>query len=170
MPLPSTMTPIATQTLNSAAASMSFTNIPQQYTDLYIVTSTKGTNSGGSEVYFMRFNSDSGTNYSYTEIYGSGVSAGSGGSSNSSAGSRAGRLTGLNSTEFATNIIHIQNYSSTSVYKTSLTHEREASGWLSTNVSLWRSTSAITSITFYSNSGYNTGAGSTVTLYGIKAA
>ena len=57
MPLPSTMTPIATLTLSSASTSVTFTNIPQGYTDLVLVCGNLGMSAGGSAGR-LRFNSD----------------------------------------------------------------------------------------------------------------
>jgi len=61
--MPATYEPIATTTLGSAAATITFSSIPATYTDLVIVfagTATANLNP------LMSFNSDSGTNYSTT--------------------------------------------------------------------------------------------------------
>jgi hypothetical protein len=44
----STYTPIATQTLGSAASSVIFSSIPQGYTDLVLIENGKVTSGGGS--------------------------------------------------------------------------------------------------------------------------
>jgi hypothetical protein len=68
-------------------------------------------------------------------------------------------------------IINIQNYSNTTTYKTALLRSNLATGTypgVDAFVGLWRSTSAITSITILPASN-NLLSGSTFTLYGIKA-
>ena len=64
---------IATQTLSSAAASVTFSSIAGTYTDLVLVTSIRKSTTGVSA--YLRANNDSGTNYSTTYLYGSGTSA-----------------------------------------------------------------------------------------------
>ena len=71
----STYTPIASQTLGSAAASVTFSSIPQGYTDLIIVMN--GTTSTNENTY-MRYNSDSSSLYSVTYVGGDGSTASSG--------------------------------------------------------------------------------------------
>jgi hypothetical protein len=70
----STYTPIATTTLGSAASSVTFSSIAGTYTDLRIVYSTVSSADAGN---YLRFNSDSGSNYSNTTLFGNGSSAGS---------------------------------------------------------------------------------------------
>ncbi len=72
--MPTTYEPIATTTLGSAAATITFSTIPATYTDLRVVwvgTVTVADSAG------MRFNSDSGTNYSRTVLQGDGSAASS---------------------------------------------------------------------------------------------
>jgi hypothetical protein len=61
------------------------------------------------------------------------------------------------------------NYSNATTYKTALARTSE-DGVAAAYVGLWRSTSAITSITIDKGSSDNFASGSTFTLYGIKAA
>ena len=63
---------IATNTLGSAAASVTFSSIPGTYTDLVIVTQAI---SATADNVGIRFNSDSGSNYSQTWLSGNGTSA-----------------------------------------------------------------------------------------------
>jgi hypothetical protein len=67
-----TYEPIATTTLGTAAASITFSSIPATYTDLRLVVVAKAVSASTLDV---RFNNDSGTNYSKTEISGDGSSA-----------------------------------------------------------------------------------------------
>ena len=162
----STYTPIATQTLGSATASVTFSSISGAYTDLVIVYSAT-TSSGANDV-CIRFNGDTTANYSGTFLYGTGSTASS------------TRITTTNAifvdyygapgtSSPATNILNIQNYSNATTYKTWINRSSQASSGVDAIVGLWRSTSAITSVTLFITS--NTiSVGSTFSLYGIAAA
>ena len=76
----------------------------------------------------------------------------------------------FSSTDFNyNNIVQIQNYSNTTTNKTYLARANNAAVSTDTNVGLWRSTAAISTIDIYSLVG-NFAIGSTFTLYGIAAA
>lgn len=163
-----TYEPIATQTLSTSTATVSFTSISGTYTDLILIVNLAQAASNNSLRF--RVNSDTGSNYSYTSLQGDGSVATS--SRESSITSGASSATG--STTIETNhILHFMNYSNTTTNKTILARGNRASAMTTTDVNLWRSTSAITSIelamggTFPTN---NFASGSTFTLYGIKAA
>jgi hypothetical protein len=69
----STYEPIASQTLGSAVSSVTFSSIPQNYTDLILVVNYGiSANNFGARI---RFNGDTGSNYSDSFIYGTGSSA-----------------------------------------------------------------------------------------------
>ena len=163
----STYTPIATQTLGSAAASVTFSSIPSTYTDLVLVWSGTAT-TGNQDVYLQVGNGsvDTGSNYSFTILMGDGTSA---------ASYRAATQTKIISEYHgtATNpsviIYNLMNYANTSTYKTTLARTNSASNGTGATVGLWRSTSAINTITL-SLSGSTFLAGSTFNLYGILAA
>lgn len=168
-----TYDPIATTTLGSNQATVVFSSISGTYTDLVLVANIKHSFGTTTDVIFegLQFNSDTGSNYSSTYMFGNGTSAVS--TRNTS---RAGiSIQGTQSSEnyFSTNIIQIQNYSNTTTNKTVLVR---ASAGSSSNtgafagVGLWRSTSAITSITINATSTFTIQSGSSFTLYGIKAA
>jgi hypothetical protein len=164
MPAGNTYESIATQTLGSAAASVSFTSIPGTYTDLVLVGSPKYTSSG--DYLKVTYNSDTGSNYSITYVLGNGSSASSG---------RESSTTSMNvmymtqTTNFGVLKIDVQNYSNATTYKTALFHSDDASTQTQRVVGLWRSTSAITSITLTCGSNTMT-TGSTFSLYGIASA
>jgi hypothetical protein len=161
--MPSTYTPIATQTLGSAAASVTFSSITSTYTDLLIV----GSGTAGSSVSFtLQFNGDTGSNYSVTFLYGDGSSAVSGRASSQTSISGMGRL----STVESSSIINIQNYSNTTTNKTVIGRGGAANSLTIASVGLWRNTAAITSVVLRIEGGGNISAGTTLTLYGIKAA
>lgn len=161
--MPSTYTPIATQTLTGATSSVSFSSIASTYTDLVlIIDGTVGSNCGIQ----MRFNSDSGSNYSFTRMTGDGSSASSDRSSNATFMELGFYVT----TTRNMNIVQIMNYSNTTTYKTVLNRANAQSVNIGAQayVEMWRSTSAINSITI--NASGNLSTGTTLTLYGLAAA
>jgi hypothetical protein len=163
--MPSTYEPIATQTLGSATNNITFSSIPSTYTDLILVANI-GVSVATANT-FIRFNSDSGSNYSVTQLRGNGSSATS---------HRLSNQTRINtdydgfSTSLGSNIIiQVQNYSNSTTNKTTLIRTNEAAYSTVATVGLWRNTAAITSI-FFSVDTHNFITGSSFTLYGIKAA
>ena len=165
-----TYEPIATTTLTSSQSNVTFTSISQSYTDLILVANVSSSSSTVN-VYSQIGNGsyDTGTNYSWTWLGGSGSTAASGKASTTD----ALLLGACGTSSFSPTIIHFMNYSNTTTYKTILSRSSTAdttsgqtvSAW----VGLWRSTSAINQIKLYPNV-QSWASGSTFTLYGIKAA
>lgn len=164
--MPVTYEPIATQTLGSAAASVTFSSIPQTYTDLiFVVTTPSGHNTGSG----LQLNSDTSysTNYSRTVLTGNGTSASSfrnNGSSNPTANHDLGALRPNGNL-----IAQFMNYSNTTTNKTILSRANGAANDVTALVMLWQSTSAITSFVFTTDGG-NLSTGATFSLYGVKNA
>lgn len=158
-----TYEPIATQTLGSATATVTFSSIPETYTDLILICAVKRTTGSDVEI---TLNSDTGSNYSFTYLYGTGSTTGSSRGSNQTKGNVGYGGT----TSFTTQIIQFFNYSNTTTNKTFISRNSPAdAGDVSALVNLYRSNSAISSFTLDPNAGdFDTG--STFTLYGIKAA
>jgi len=162
-----TYVPIATQTLSTAASSITFSSIPSTYTDLRVVFT--GTNSVVTDFFYL-FNNDNGANYSSTDIHGNGSAAGSTsltGESNVDVNAAIGEGS-LTIPQMFT--LDIFSYAG-STYKTSLyTWSGDQNGGtysaVARGVSLWRSTAAINSIKLYFASGTLL-AGTTATLWGI---
>ena len=167
MPAGSTYSTIATTTLGSAAADYTFSSISGAYTDLVLVIS--GSLTSNNQTYRIRFNGDTGSNYSYTSL---GATTGG---PNSVRGTNTTFIplfiyNGAASTVVSANIINIFNYSNTTTFKTSLIRANYGSnGEVGAMAGLWRSTSAISSITVFASAG-NIAAGNTLSLYGIAAA
>lgn len=164
-----TYTQIASTTLGSSAASVTFSSIPSTYTDLVIVSFSANTaiNGNGQGI---RFNSDTATNYSKTYLYGDGTSAVSGrgtSQTNISISNLPISSTGV----FAATVTNIQNYSNATTYKTVLSRGGGANtgNLVIAYVGTWRSTAAITTIDLINDSGSFI-TGSTFNLYGIAAA
>ena len=166
--MPGTYEKIATTTLSSNQGTVTFSSIPQTYTDLVLITNAKQTAVSGSNPKF-RINSDSASNYSYTYLMGDGTSASSSRLSNVLYGELSLRGGSLLSTNFSNNsITHFMNYSNTTTNKTILGRSNDAGVSTELGVNLWRSTSAITTIEVLITS--NAFAiGSTFNLYGIQA-
>ena len=163
----STYTPLATQTLGSAAASVTFSSIPATYTDLVLVFTGKNT-TGATYGLLLQYNGDTTSNYSSTLLWGNGSTA----SSFRYTTSYNGVFTGwAGSTNFSPIIINIQNYANTTTYKTTLSRSSDAGDRVATTVGLWRATpAAINSIVVQFEPTANIATGSTLTLYGIAAA
>ncbi len=159
-----TYDPIATQTFSGSAKTVTFTNISGLYTDLVLVFGGSAS-SGNIQI---RFNSDTSTNYSQADIW---VNTGSltSGRETSVTALYAGDNIAAPVDGMSSVIAHFNNYSNSTTFKSSLIRTSNAAKTSSIAVGLWRSTSAITSITFEST-GANFSSGSKVSLYGIKAA
>lgn len=166
-----TYSPIATTTLGANALSFTFSSIPNTYTDLVLIGTALSTQAGtSSNTLRAVLNGDTGTNYSDTYVYGDGTTAASGRDSNFSYAS-LGDIAQTSATSYPVAIAHFMNYSNTTTYKTILVRGSWVNSSAQATVNLWRSTAAINSIQlFRDNSLYNIKAGSTFTLYGIKAA
>ena len=161
-----TYEPIETQTLGTAQASVIFSSIPATYTDLVLIFSGTAA-TGSTDSIRIRFNGDTATNYSYTNLSGNGSTASSARASSDT--NIAPAL--INSTEVSNNIWNIFNYSNTTTFKTVLVRANIAGGLTRASVGLWRKTpEAISSITLTIVGGQNFASGCTFTLYGIKAA
>lgn len=153
-------------TLGSAVSSVTFSSIPQTFTDLVLVCQTKIT-TGGATNDRMRFNGDTGSNYSYIVLYGTGSAAGSYRGNNDASGIIIDDVT---STNFNTTIINIQDYSNTTTNKTVILRSSPIDSAVQINTGLWRSNAAINQITITASTGGSTFVtGSTFRLYGIQA-
>jgi hypothetical protein len=165
--MPATYEPIATTTLGSVAATITFSSIPATYTDLRI--SLVGSLSGGGAYGNLRFNSDSASNYSVTILRGNGTTASS--ARQTSATEILYQWTATSSSsDLVFHDINIFSYAG-STFKTVLfanSQDANGGGSVERNVGLWRSTAAITSVNLISSSTWNIG--TTATLYGIKNA
>lgn len=168
--MPATYEPIASQTLGADASTVSFTSIPGTYTDLVLVGSNvvnSYTGTGGVQQIGLRFNTDSGSNYSNTSLFGDGTSASSGRTSSSS-----GIFTSVAraSDSASLHVWQIMSYSNTNVFTTVLEASIIPGVNVGRRVGLWRDTTAVTSISINNVSPYVWKAGCVFSLYGIKAA
>ena len=157
---------IATTTLSSSSASVTFSSISGSYTDL-IAIFNGGSTTAGMDIR-CRFNGDSNSNYSFTFLTGNGTAASSN-RANSQTFMPLNYNGYLNNSIQTVSIINLMNYSNTTTYKTTISRFNTTSYGTDAAAGLWRSTSAITSIEFFpSANSFLTG--STFTLYGITKA
>lgn len=168
--MPATYEPIASQTLGSGVGTLTFSDIPGSFTDLVLVVVFGAATAGAT--LRVRVNSDTGSNYSYTYLTGNGTAASS--SRQSSVTSGAVALTGVGASTALQNVAvaHFMSYANTNVFKTILGSGASAANEVDRVVSLWRSTSAITSISVSPGGSFpthNFASGTTGALYGIKA-
>lgn len=171
--MPKTYEPISSQTIGTAVATVTFSSIPQTYTDLIIVATGTFASMDAYSPYF-RFNSDSTTTYAQTVLSGNGSTVTSSRTSNQ-AQFYSGAVTGWDTSdaERALFIANIFNYSNSTTFKTTLIRQSLPAGSSQGTellCGLWRSTAAITTIAITGNtSGTFSTVGTRLTLYGIKA-
>ena len=153
---------------SGGSASVTFSSIPQTYTDLVLKASIN-VDAGGPK---LRFNGDTGSNYSEKLLYGNGSSAAS---ASNSGTFFEWALQGINiANMFTSNDIYIPNYTSSNYKSVSVDNVQEAN---QTSVSayllaaLWSDSAAITSITaLIGGGGTVLSQYSTFYLYGISNA
>jgi hypothetical protein len=167
--MPVTYDKIATTTLGSSTAAVTFSSISSAYTDIKIVIS--GVASGAGAVLQVQFNGDTTSGlYSMTELWGTGSIAGSNRRSSENKIYTSYQSVNFGNSDQANAIIEVMNYSNSTTNKTVLARTNSPSatypGTVAT-VGLWRNTNAINSITLTLG---NFLSGTTLTLYGIKAA
>lgn len=166
----STYTPIATTTLGSAVPSYTFTSIPNTYTDLVLIACGKVDVATTTKLNVGNGSIDTGSNYSWTVISGTGSAANSYTEPNVTR-TQNERYANWDATNISTTIIQIMNYSNTTTYKTWISRGNNAATGVDAIIGLWRSTSAINQIQIgATNATRNLAAGTILTLYGIAAA
>ena len=176
MPLTFTQIGVAQVVTSASQASIDFVNIPNRFTDLVVRYSLRTTLAGGP-FYFddmgMRFNNDSGTNYSRSVIRNRQGNLGVGSLTSATFfpffEASAGNAT---ASTFGNGEMWISNYA-TSNFKglridggsESQTANETVTGIIS---GCYKSTSPITSISIYSQNGANIVQNSTAYLYGVS--
>lgn len=161
MPTP-TYTPIANVTVSSATPSVTFSNIPNTYRDLIIVTNTLS--STGSPSLGFRFNSDSGTNYQRVFMYADGSATPVSGVATENVLYIANTYTSTPSAIVA----HIIDYRATNKYPMILSSWGANPGLVVKQIGRWINTNPITSIQIMQDAA-NITVGSVISLYGVVA-
>lgn len=160
--MPATFDPLSTTTLSSNAVGVTFSSIPQTYTDLFLVASGRSTS---NQLVYCQFNGDTGGNYSTTTL-------GDIGGANSGRQVNAGGvfIGAFDQNNTSSSVFQIMAYRNSSINKTVLTYVQYGLQSVQRHISLWRNTAAITSVYIYIAGGSNFVSGTTFSLYGIRAA
>ncbi len=173
-PVTSSFESIASQTLSSSTSTISFTSIPSTYKTLQLRVLGRTDRGSNDDFVNIRFNSDSGSNYTYHIMRGDGSSVlVAPGTSQASIDAPWIAASSASANIFGTFITDIHDYASTSKNKTTRTisgYDLNGSGSLRFSSGLWLNTAAITSITLIPGIGTNFVSGSVFSLYGIKGA
>ena len=163
------MTHIETIELGSSQASITFSSIPQDYTDLLVVGATRSDRSAVDDDCLLSFNSNT-SNFSVVRLFGTG----SGSASITTPARFAGYVNGNSATSntFSSQKIYISNYTSSSAKSysvDSVTENNAGESYQDISAGLWNDTSNITSVSFTPEQGTNFLTGSTFSLYGITS-
>jgi len=169
-----TYTLIKGDTLAAAAATYTFTAIPSTFTDLVVMTSTRGSQVNANTNMYIQFNGDSSAIYSWTRIDATGTTA-SGANFTNDNQLRANKTTADNATAntFSSYELYLPSYTASQNKPVSTINAQEnnttANGdwYIDARANLYGSTTAISSVTFSLASG-NFMTGSSFYLYGIK--
>lgn len=172
--MPGSYESIATTTVGAGGtASVTFSSIPSTYSHLQVRILCR-TNYPASDTrnLTMRFNSDTASNYSDHYLLGDGASVSSGADTTVSE-MYIGTATGATaaSNVFAVNIIDVLDYANTNKYKTVRNiHglDLNGSGRVLLRSGSWRSTSAVTSISFDLEGNWDFNQYSHFALYGVN--
>jgi hypothetical protein len=160
---------IATAT-PSGTGTVTFSSIPATYSSLQIRFSLITSSSGWSS--YLRFNGDTGNNYVYHYIAGTGTAAAAAGVTANPYIDFSSLYSGSNTTNPSVGIIDIHEYASTTknkVIRDFAGIDKNGSGDVSLISGLWLNTDAITSISLIVPvATFSTG--TTFSLYGIKGA
>lgn len=169
-----TYTPIQSITLTESMSSVTISNIPQNYTDLIISIASSSTHTVNDDIQF-RFNGDTGSNYSQVRLFTvNEISTGASDRQTSSTYIGGAWQPATNSTSGSVGITYSQifNYSSTTMNKTVFNTMDLYSfkAVVGKTCGVWRNTSAINSVTLFSQYGAKIAAGSIINVYGISPA
>lgn len=169
---------IATYTIGAGGSSgVTFSSIPSTYKHLQLRIFAQCNRTNGNGDTYLRFNSDTGNNYSYHRLQGNGAAAAST-SATSTGIVYAGYEVGSWATnQFSAMVVDILDYTNTNKYKTvrslggndqnGATASNGDPGTVTFFSSLWMNTNAINSILVFDGS-YNFTQYTSIALYGIK--
>jgi hypothetical protein len=170
-----TYTIIASNTLSSSAASVTFSSIPATYTDLVLRISARANGSGLLAGLAIKFNGSTTSIYSNTNLFAYSSSGTSNRSSSVASIPAMDNITdgGATANSFSSNELYIPSYTISQNKPSSLfsvVENKSATNfeWLVyTGAGLYRDTAAISSIALTTNAGSFV-SGSSFFLYGIK--
>jgi hypothetical protein len=169
------MYPIQMVSVGAAGAStISFTSIPSTYKHLQIRAIARTARTEPEDYVYLRFNSDSGSNYAWHNIEASGSSVVA-----NPVTSTAQIFTIFTTTAqsganiFGAGVIDILDYTNTSKYKTVRTltgDDKNGSGFMVFGSGLWQNSNVVSAITLINHGATNFQQYSSFALYGIKGA
>lgn len=163
---------ISSTVLGSSQTSITFdvSSFSSTYKDLQLRIIARTDRNAGDDPINIRFNNDTGTNYSAHRLNGFATTPSSDAFSSQTSIVRAGYVTDSASTanSFGAAIIDILDAFSTNKNKTIKSISGYASGAIVLNSGAWYSTSAISSIKIDKYAGTNFVSGSRFSLYGLK--
>lgn len=165
---------LETVQLGGAAASVTFNNLLQysgEFRHLQLRYTARTDRTAGGTFVSIRFNGDSGANYSYHNLFGTGSSVGSsasGGITRILAGEEVSNSATANT--FSGGVIDILEPFSSSKNTTirALSGHASSANSLSMNSGAWFNTASVTSMQLLCWDGTNHMAGSRFSLYGVK--
>ena len=154
----STYVALATETLSGTDTSITFSSIPATYRDIVVVAKTFSASATGVGV---RFNGDTGSNYSMVYASGDGSTA----TSSAYTSDRAEPY--ISGATDHLILMQIMDYSATDKHKTILARSSGGGASVFAHANRWANTAAVTSLEVLSFGGQSfTG---TISLYGIEA-
>lgn len=165
---------IATVTGTGSNQVLTFSSIPSTYTHLQIRANLMTNGLGGFTSYggWIVLNSDTASNYADHTVYGDGSAAAA---YNVVPRANMGIIAYTTNPSSSTgSVVDLLDYTNTNKFKTLRSlygGDSNGSGYVALSSGLWRSTSAVTSISLYLNAGFGTHyftTNATVSLYGIK--
>ena len=154
---------IETQILTGNQASITFSSLgtySSTYKHLQIRASAKSTQYDNM---FMRLNGDTGSNYAYHRLIGSGSAV-----SSLASTSQTSMVCGIHDQESTPNVIDLLDVYSTTKNKTIRSIYGVAPTTIRFNSGLWMSTASLTSILLLPTTTLNFTSGSRFSLYGLK--
>lgn len=156
----------------AGAASIDFTSIPSTYTDLVVKCSIRDTTGGVGAYLYLRFNNDSGSNYSSRTIEGNGSSAASYANTSQTKmlfwNTNGG---GATANTFGNAELYVPNYLSSnqkSVSMDTVAETNASSQYMDLVAGIWTGTAAINRLTLLPDAGF--AQYSSAYLYGVKNA
>jgi hypothetical protein len=158
---------ISTTTLAVNTTTISFTSIPQTYTD--VVVSCVGYGAGGGGSIVVKINSNSGSIYNTNYVYTDGSTIIGAKTGDLTSGCFMGRIM-TSSTDLGGGYFHIMNYTSSSTFKTMIGQSVAAAPITWFSIGNARSNTAVTRLDLTVESGYPFASGFQATIYGIKSA
>ena len=153
---------------------ITFSSIPSDYTHLQVRGLMRTDRASTTDYLYIRFNSDTGSNYAYHRLNGNGSSAGADASSSTTAiiFDRAGAASATSGI-FGGFVMDILDYDNTNKYKVTRSLggvDTNGGGEIHIESGLWQNTDAITTIDITSGTGSTFQQYSHFALYGIKGA